>query len=56
VVSGFFSTFAIVIEITIATIGGGSEKPEQAQFSLALHDGCHKIQRESVTRCSWPKE
>ena len=28
------------MEITIATIGSGSEKPEQAQFSLALHDGC----------------
>ncbi len=28
------------MEITIATIGCGSEKPEQAQFSLALHDGC----------------
>ena len=34
-----FRTFAIVM-ITIATIGSGSEKPEQAQFSLALHDGC----------------
>jgi hypothetical protein len=38
--SNIFRTFAIVIEITIATIGCGSEKPEQAQFSLTLRDGC----------------
>ena len=42
-VSIIFCIFAIVIEITIATIGCGSEKPEQVQFSLALHDGCHSI-------------
>jgi hypothetical protein len=28
--SKIFSNFAIVIKITIATIGGGSEKPKQA--------------------------
>ena len=42
------SIFAIVKEITIATIGCGSEKPEQAQFSLALHDGC--IMRKMAAR------
>ena len=42
-VSIIFCIFAIVIEITIATIGCGSEKPEQVQFSLALHDGFHSI-------------
>jgi hypothetical protein len=39
-ISDIFCNFAIVMKITIATIGCGSEKPEQAQFSLALHDGC----------------
>ncbi len=54
VFSIIFSNFAIVIEITIATIGCGSEKPEQAQFSLALHDGCIiENKREAATRCSW---
>ena len=33
------------MEITIATIGCGSEKPEQAQLSLALHDGCNVNKR-----------
>jgi hypothetical protein len=47
----FFCNFAIVIEITIATIGCGSEKPEQAQFSLALHDGCNV--KKAVS--GWPK-
>ena len=47
----FFINFAIVIEITIATIGCGSEKPEQAQFSLALHDGCNV--KKAVS--GWPK-
>jgi len=47
-----FCTFAIVIEITIATIGCGSEKPEQAQFSLALHDGCNV--KKAVS--GWPMD
>jgi len=38
-----FCNFAIEIEISIATIGGGFEKPEQVQFSLALHDSCSII-------------
>jgi hypothetical protein len=37
------------MEITIATIGCGSEKPEQAQFSLALHDGC------IIEKWFWPR-
>ena len=35
-ISIFFRTFAIVKEITIATIGCGSEKPEQAQLAFLL--------------------
>ena len=50
-ISDIFYNFAIVIEITIATIGCGSEKPEQAQFSLALHDGCNV--KKAVS--GWPK-
>lgn len=45
--SKIFCTFVIVIEITIATIDFGSEKPEQTHFSLALRDGCNiEIKRD----------
>ena len=50
-ISKIICTFAEVIEITSATIGYGSEKLEQARFSLALRDGCKLAGR--ATRCSW---
>jgi len=50
-ISKIICIFAEVIEITSATIGYGSEKLEQARFSLALRDGCNV--KKAVS--GWPK-